>query len=228
MGWKICEDLEHDISLKPKEEEKREKEKKNRIIKKPQAEFFFRCVPFLQLPIKKISYIFCSFRLKHVREKETYFLFIFSLLVLYFIFAGKLISWWTLYTVNVLVHSAPSTRHSRINVLNVDFAHFDTIRFVSFAGLLDAVCNLYSLSSSVGVRKNIYGKIIIICLFPQGKHSFLLHSLDLFQLSDPLSVADVNILWVERKKKYFQKLSWHLHVYCVIFGILIWQVSLLN
>lgn len=118
--------------------------------KKAPSEYFFllsflRCAPpFVQLPIK-FPYIFCSFLYKHVRETGTYFLFIFSL----FISAATFLA-------NILASKMVSyCSDSRMNVLNVYFAPFRSILFLVCAQL-QCIC-VYG----IGIRKNIYGKIII-------------------------------------------------------------------
>lgn len=172
----ICGNLEqrHKFSTKRK--------RKNIVIKKAPSEIFFPLYSFPSIANKNVPYIFCSFWLETRTEKGTYFLFIFSLFVSFCFLLESLFSWSTCAV-------QPSARHShiafdsRMNVLNVDFAHFDTFRFcfgsvysgmIRFSLLGHWICRMQFIFTfeCQWCSPNIYGKIIIICLFPQGNFVF--------------------------------------------------------
>lgn len=173
-----AETLNNDISSQPKEEKEQ-----NIVIKKAPSEIFFQLYSFPSIANKNVPYIFCSFWLETRTERGTYFLFIFSLFVSFCFLLESLFSWSTCAV-------QPSARHShiafdsRMNVLNVDFAHFDTFRFccgsvhsatIRFSLLGQWICRMQFIFTfeCQWCSPNIYGKIIIICLFPQGNFVFL-------------------------------------------------------
>lgn len=114
--------------------------------KKPQANnFFSRCVPFVQLPIK-FSYIFCSIWFEHVPTgRGTYFLFIFSLFVSLLRYTSWRCSCFCSFS-KFYVKQHRQRRslcffllYSCMNVLNIYFAHFDTIFFSVFRCWTNAI-----------------------------------------------------------------------------------------